>query len=259
VWSEDVGGQEILHLRAGSDGASKTMSGTIRTNRIGNFYDLAVVNGTGDDTATQTEYNEIEFSLTTTGGGEGVDVSYSGKWLFLDLYINGAYVPGKIFTGAAAKRTTGAPLGVRAGTEGILTLPLTLLDGATPYVKNGPSGYYLYRTENRRYHLRLTTPSEQDHVEYKGRIVTEEGFFKAVREYKGDPRDYVRIVDRKDLEFKFHTHGHEDGIDWVVGGGDKPDNMLFTFKMDGQMAAPNIALGASGLGTVKAYTFRLVE
>lgn len=259
VWSEDVGGQEILRVRTGSDGASKTFTGAILTNRAANFYDAALVNATGDDTLETPSYNAVRFSLTTTGGGEGVDIPWSGVWLTLDLKINGAYVPSKIFTGAAAKPTTGAPLGVRAGKEGLLTLPLTMLDGPTPFVLNAPSGYYLYRSEG-KYHMRLTTPSTNDIVDYRGNIFVEEGKFRVVKEFRGDPRDFVRVTDRgKVVEFKFVTKGHIDGLDWKVNGEAKPDNMTFRLKMDGNMAAPNIALGSNPFGTIKAFTFRLVE
>ncbi len=260
IWSEDVGGQEVLHIRSGSDGSSKTFTGVIETNRAANFYDAAVVNGTGDDTISTPAYNRLEFSLATTGGGEGVDVNWSGVWLFLDLKINGAYVPSKIMTGAAAKPTTGAPLGVRAGKEGLLTLPLTMLDGATPFVPNIGEGYYLYRDAEGRYHMRLTTTSEDVVADYRGKIFVEEGKFRVVKDYRGDPRDFIRITDHgKTVEFRFLTKGHVDGMDWVVNGADKPDNMVFRLKMDGEMAAPNIALGSNPFGTVKAFTFRLVE
>lgn len=260
VWSEDVNGQEVLRIRSGSDGAPKTFTGSIRTYRIGNFYDLAPVNGTGDDTATLTQYNELTFSLATTGGGEGLDVSWSGTWLVLDLKMDGAYVPSKILIGAAGKPTTGAPLGTRAGPEGLLALPLTMLDGPTSFALNAANGYYLYRDAQGRYHMRLTTTSTQDNVTYKGRVVSELARFRVVREFRGDPRDYVRLTDRGTaLEFKFHTRGHIDGLDWVLKGKDKPDNMILTLRLNDGMAAPNIALGSNGFGTVKAFTFRLVE
>lgn len=259
VWSEDVGGQETLHIRTGSDGSSKTFTGAILTNRAANFYDAALINATGDDTLATPDYNAVNFSLTTTGAGEGVDIPWSGLWLTLDLKINGAYVPGKIMTGAAAKPTTGAPLGVRAGKEGLLTLPLTVLDGPTPFVLNAPSGYYLYRADG-RYHMRLTTPSPADIVDYRGQIYVEEGVFRIVKEFRGDGRDFVRVTDGgKVVEFRFLTKGHLDGLDWKVNGDAKPDNMVFRLKMDGSMAAPNIALGSNPFGTVKAFTFRLVE
>lgn len=259
IWSEDVSGQEILHIRTGSDGPSKTFTGTIITNRAANFYDAALVNETGDDTISTPHYNRIDLTLATTGGGEGVDVSWSGVWLVLDLKLNGAYVPGSIFTGAAAKPTTGAPLGVRAGREGLLVLPLSMLDGPTPFVLNAPDGYYFYRADG-RYHLRLTTTSEADLVDYRGQIVVEEGKFRAVKEFRGDPRDFLRITGRgKVVDFRFLTKGYIDGMDWVVNGPDKPDNMVFRLKMNGEMAAPNIALGSNPFGTVKAFTFRLVE
>jgi hypothetical protein len=259
VWSEDVSGQEVLRIRTGSDGSSKTFTGVIITNRAANFYDAALVNETGDDSLSTPDYNRIEFSLATTGGGEGIDVNWSGMWLFLDLKINGAYVPGNVFTGAAAKPTTGAPLGVRAGRDGLLALPLSMLDGPTPFVLNAPNGYYLARSEG-RYHLRLTATSETDLVDYRGHILVERGRFRAVKEFLGDPRDFVRITGRgKVVDFRFLTMGHIDGMDWVVNGPDTPDNMVFRLKMNGSMAAPNIALGSEPFGTVKAFTFRLVE
>ncbi len=260
VWSEDVNGQEVLHLRSGSDGAARPFSGAIRTHRAGNFYDLAVVNGTGDDTAELTTYDEFTFSLVTTGGGEGVDVNWSGRWLYLDLFVNGAYVPGKIFVGASGAPTTGAPIGTRAGLEGLLTLPLTMLDGPTAFVKNIANGYYLYRDDKGRFHMRLTTTSENDLVTYRGHIVSEDSKFRVVQDFRGDARDFVRITERGTVvEFKFHTKGHLDGMDWLIKRKDRPDNMTFVLRMDGGMAAPNISLGSNPFGTIKAFTFRLVE
>lgn len=259
VWSDQTNGQQTLHIRSGSDGSSKTFTGTIKTNQAANFYDAALVNGTGDDSVTNTPYNQVDFTLVTTGGGEGVDVNWSGLWLYLDLKVDGAYVPGKIFTGAAAKQTTGAPLGTRAGKAGLLALPLTMLDGATSFVKNGPDGYYLYRTGN-TYKMRLTTTSTSDTVDYRGNIFVEQGKFRAAKEYRGDPRDFIAITDAgKTVEFRFVTKGFEDGLDWKVNGPGKPDDMTFRLKMNGSMAAPNIALGSNPFGTVKAFTFRLVE
>ncbi len=260
VWSEDTSGQEILHVRTGSDGTAKTFSGTLRTNRVGNFYDLALVNASGDDSAALVKFNELTFSIPTSGGGEGFDVSWSGTWLFLDLYVNGAYVPEKIFVGAAAKGTTGAPLGVRAGSEGLLTLPLTMLDGATTFSKNIADGYFLYRDAKGRYHLRVTTTSVNDFVVYRGRIVAAADRFRIVREFRGDPRDFTRLSKRgKVLEFKYHTKGYVDGLDWILGNKNKPDNLVITLRMNDGVAAPNVALGSAPFGTLQAFTFRLVE
>lgn len=259
VWSEDVGGQEILHVRSGSDGSAKTFTGTILAPKAGNFYDLSLVNGTGDDSATNPKYNEIDFTLATTGGGEGLDVSWSGRWLYLDLYVNGAYVPGKIFTGAAAKATTGAPIGTHAGLEGLLTLPITLLDGQTTFKKRIADGYYLYRDANGRYHMRLTTTSPQDVVTYRGHISVEEDTYRGAKEFRGDPRDFIRIVGDKEIDFRFVTKGYRDGMDWTLASKNKPDNMVFTLRMNGNVAAPNIALGSNTFGTIKALSFRLVD
>lgn len=260
IWSEDVSGQKVLHIRSGSDGTAKTFTGVLKTGNNANFYDAALVNGTGDDSVTTPAYNELAFTLATTGGGEGVDVNWSGTWLYLDLYLNGAYVPSKIFTGAAAKATTGAPLGTRPGKQGLLTLPLTMLDGATSFAINVANGYFLYRDAQGRFHMRLTTTAAGDKVQYRGRIISEEAKFRVVREYRGDPRDLVLLTDLgKVVEFKFHTNGYLDGVDWVIKGKNKPDNMTFTLRMNGDMAAPAIALGANPFGTIKAFTFRLVE
>ncbi len=258
VWSEDASGQEILHVRVGSDGSTKQFTGTIRTNRAANFYDLAVVNGTGDDSATQTRYNAFTFSLNTTGGGEGVDVKWSGVWLFLDLKIDGTYVPSKIFTGAAAKATTGAPLGVRAGRAGLLALPLTMLDGPTSFAKNVADVYYLYRDDKGHFHLRVTTTSEKDVVDYHGFILAEHAVFRAVHLFRLDPRDILRFNDSQ-LEFRFLTKGYIDGLDWILTVQNKAHDMTLTLRMNGKMAAPNISLGSNPFGTVKAFTFRLVQ
>ncbi|MBI4675828.1 MAG: hypothetical protein HY741_29665 [Chloroflexi bacterium] len=259
VWSEDVSGQQVLHVRVGSDGSAHTFTGIIRTGGVSNFYDAVVVNGTGDDTVTSPRYNRVDFTLATTGGGEGVDVNWSGAWLVLDLQVDGVSNPAQIFYGAAGTAATGNPLGVRAGREGWLALPITMLDGPTAFERNIANGYYLYRTPNGVYHMRLTTTSTDTLVLYRGSIITEEGFFRAKRRFLGDPRDYVFLVRPKEVLFQFFTLGHLDGFDWIVGGGAKPDNMTFTLKMNGKLAAPNISLGSNPFGTVKAYTFRLVE
>ncbi len=258
VWSEDTGGQETLHVRTGSDGTAKNFTGTIQTNKGGNFYDVALVNGTGDDSVSTPEYNKISFTLATTGAGEGFDANWSGRWLYLDLYVNGAYVPGKIFVGAAGKATTGAPIGTVAGLDGILTLPLTLLDGKTTFKKNIADGYYLSRDDQGRYHMRLTTTSVNDVVIYRGHITVEQDKYRAAKEFRGDPKDFIRIVDGKEIEFRFVTKGYKDGMDWTLGRPNKVDNMVFTLRMNGEIAAPNISLGSNPFGQIKALTFRLV-
>lgn len=258
VWVDNTGGQNTLHIRSGSDGSTKKFTGTIRTNDAANFYDLAVVNGTGDDSATQTRYNAFTFSITTTGAGEGVDVNWSGIWLYLDLKVDNSYIPSKIFTGAAAKVTTGAPLGTRAGRDGLLTLPLTELDGPTGFMLQVADGYYLYRDNGNRYHLRVTTTSKNDLVLYTGGILAEDKLFHVVHPFHDDPHDFVR-VDANKVHFHFTTKGGQDGLDWTLGGANKPDNMIFTLRMNGNVAAPNIALGSNPFGTVKALTFQLTR
>lgn len=259
VWNENVNGQNVLRLRAGSDGTNHTLTGTVRTGRVSNFYDVAVVNGTGDDTTTPLRYNAFSFSIASTGSGEGVDANWSGTWLYLDIYVDGVRNPAGVFYGAAGTASTGAPLGVRAGKDGLLSLPLTLLDGPTPFVKNIATGFYLYRTNGKVFHMRLTTPSINDATRYRGTIIPEDGQFSLVHIYKGDARDYVEILADQRIRFQFWTKGYEDGLDWGVSGGGGSDNMIFTLKIDRHMAAPAIALGDNPFGTVKAYTFRLTD
>jgi hypothetical protein len=259
VWSEEVDGQEILHVRAGSDGSAHTFSGTLRTNRVGNFYDAALVNETGDDAVTQTRFDTLTFSLLTTGNGEGLDVNWSGTQLHLDLQVDGAAQPAQIFYGAAGTAATGSPLHVLAGKEGLLVLPMTMLDGPTAFEKNVANGYFLYRTPNGRYHLRVTTTSTADLVLYRGNLRIEQGDFVAKRIILRDPGDFVRVVTPKRIEFRFLTKGYVDGMDWIVGGDGKPDDMVLTLKMGNGPAAPNVSLGSNPFGAVKAYTFRLVE
>lgn len=259
VWSEDVSGQETLHVRVGSDGSAHTFTGVLVTNGVGNFYDAALVNATGDDTLTTPKYKRVEFTLNTTGGGEGVDLNWSGNWLFLDLRVDGAENPAQIHYGASGAAATANPLGVIAGREGLLALPITMLDGPTSFERNVANGYYIYRTANGVYHMRVTTTSENDIELYRGNVRVEQATFRAKRIFLGDWGDYVRRVTPKRVEFRFLTRGHVDGFDWVLRGANKPDNMTITLKMTGGMAAPNISLGSNPFGVVKAYTFRLVE
>ena len=259
VWSEDVGGQEVLHLRAGSDGSAHTFTGTLRTNKTGNFYDVALVNATGDDAVAQTRYNTLTFTLATAGDGEGIDVNWSATQLMLDLQMDGAANPDVMFYGAAGTAATGNPLRVVAGKEGLLVLPLPLLDGPTAFEKNVANGYFFYRTPNGRYHLRVTTTSTDDLVLYRGNLQIEQGNFVAKRIILRDPGDFVRKVTPKRIAFRFLTKGFVDGMDWIVGGDGKPDDMVFTLKMGKGPAAPHVSLGSNPFGAVKAYTFRLVE
>ena len=259
IWSQEVDGQELLHLRVGSDGAAHTFTGTIKANRAGNFYDVALVNETGDDSVTQTKYNVLAFMLTTTGGGEGIDVNWSSTHLLLDLQVDGASVPAQIFYGAAGTAATGNPLSVGAGKDGLLTLPLTMLDGPTSFTKNIANGYFLYRDANGRFHLRVTTVSNDDVNLYRGTVRAEDGIVKTKHIFLGDPGDFVQRVTAKRLDFRFLTKGHVDGFDWIVGGAGKPKNMTFTLRMGDVPAAPSVSLGSNPFGTLKALTFRLTE
>jgi hypothetical protein len=253
VWNENVSGQNVLHIRTTTDDSSHTFTGTVTTGAEGNFYNLAVFNGDGDDSATMVGYDQFTFSIVTTAGGEGVDVDWSGRWLALDLFIDGLHRPAHVLYGASATAANRMPLVVLARNNGLLTLPLTMLDGTTGYQKNVADGYFLYRDAN-GYHLRLTTTKVGDIVDYKGAIVADNGRFGAIRVFRGDRRDYYRLIGDKLLDFRFITNGGQDGLDWrLIGGG----GLIFTLKMNGQVAAPDVSLGSNPFGTIQALTFRL--
>ncbi len=126
VWNEKVNGQNKLHIRTTTDGQSHRFTGTVTTSATGNFYNLALYNGTPNDTAALVGYNQFAFKLVTTSGGDGVDADWSGRWLSLNLYIDGLRRPMRIRYGAAGKTAFALPLNVNAGREGLLTPGRTL-------------------------------------------------------------------------------------------------------------------------------------
>lgn len=253
VWNENVSGQNRLHIRTTTDASAHTFAGTVTTGAEGNFYNLALFNGDGDDSATMVGYNQLTFSIVTTAGGEGADVDWSGRWLVLDLFIDGYHRPAHVLFGANAKAASQVPLIVLAGKNGLLTLPLTMLDGPTGFQKNVADGYFIYRDVN-GYHMRLTTTKVGDIVDYRGAIVADSSQFGAIRMFKGDSRDYYRLMADKILAFRFITDGGEDGLDWrLIGSG----GLTFTLRMNGRVASPNVSLGSNPFGTIQALTFRL--
>lgn len=256
VWNENSGGQNHLHIRTGNNGIAHNFTGTVTTGGASNFYNLAVFNGSGDDSVTTVAYNQFTFSIANTNGGEGVDVDWSGRWLSFDLFVDGSHAPAQVFYGSAGTATAGAPLIVVAGNRGLLTLSITLLDGPTSFHKNIADGYFLYRDAQGRFHMRMTTTAPSDHVIYRGGIIADKGQFGAIRFFHGDPRDSYRLIGDHRLEFKFFTAGYLDGLDWTL----PRDNtgVTFTLKMDRQPAAPSVSLGSNPFGTLKALTFRLV-
>lgn len=259
VWNENVGGQNILHLRTTTDGATHSFGGVINTSGRGNFYELALANATnGDDTTTNVSYNQFTFALVNNGSAqEGFDVKWSGRWLSLDLFIDGYARPKRVLYGANAKRSRKHPLIVNAGEQGFLTLPLTALDGTTQFQKNIADGYFLYRDTNGAYHLRLTTTSENDYKDYAGRLRVDQGAFTAIKIFRGDPRDYYTLTGGTDLQFRFHTKGYEDGLDWRLT---RNSGMTVTLRMNRALAAPNVWLGSMDPHQpgIPAYTIRLV-
>ncbi len=253
VWNENVSGQNKLHIRTTTNAGAHTFTGTVTTGAEGNLYNLAIFNGDGDDSATMVGYNQFTFSIVTTAGGEGADVDWSGRWLALDLFLDGYHRPAHVLFGTNAKAAYQMPLVVLAGKNGLLTLPLSMLDGPTGFQRNIADGYFIYRDAN-GYHMRLTTTKVGDIVDYRGAIVADNSRFGAVRIFKGDPRDSYWLMGDKTLNFRFITNGREDGLDWrLIGSG----GLTFTLKQSGQVAAPNISLGSNPFGTIQALTFRL--
>ncbi len=252
VWNENVSGQNILHIRTTTDGQSHQFTGTVSTGVLANFYKLALVNGDGDDSANLVSYNRLTFALTSSGDGEGVDVDWSGRWVSLDLYVDGAHQPLDVHYGAAATTATSLPLNVAAGRAGLLQLPLALLDGPTAFQKNIADGYFLYHNAT-GYHLRVTTTSVTDVVVYRGTINSTGGQIKYAALVRPEGDDYYRLVGGTALSFSLKTFGGEDGLNWTTTGG----GMIMALRMNGVMAAPNITLGSQPFGTVQAYTFYL--
>jgi hypothetical protein len=252
VWNENVNGQNVLHIRTTTDSNSHMFTGTVTTGSVDNFYNLAVVNGGGADSANLVGYNQLTFSISTSANGDGVDVDWSGRWLSLDLFVDGNHQPGRVLYGASALSAQRMPLIVLAGRDGLLALPLSTLDGPTSFQKNIADGYYIYR-DAKGYHLRLTTTKVGDVVNYKGTLFADGGQIGNVTIYKGERGDYYRLYAGQLLDLRFLTDGYVDGLDWSLNGG----GLIFTLKLNGRMAAPSIALGSNPFGTVQAFSFRL--
>ncbi len=92
-----------------------------------------------------------------------------------------------------------------------------------------------------------------DKVLYRGTMLSAGGLFKNVTLFRSDPSDYYKLIGGNILDFSFLTDGFEDGLNWKTTGG----GLVMTLKMNGKIAAPNIALGSQPFGTVQAFTFYL--
>jgi len=261
VWNDNIlngttlTGQNVLHIRTTTDGNAHKFTGAVTTGIADNFYNLAVVNAGGTDSAGLVGYDLFTFSLASSGNGDGVDVEWSGRWLSLNLFVDGNHRPAAVLYGSTATASKHAPLVVVAGPAGLLTLPLSTLDGATDFQKNIANGYFLYRDAN-GYHLRLTTTKTGDVVNYRGTLFANSSF-SAITMYKGDPGDYYRLSSGgKVLDFHFLTDGYIDGLDWSVASG----SLTVTLRQNGKVAAPNVWLGSMSPSSpgIPALTFRLV-
>jgi len=204
AWNENVSGQNVLHIRTTTDGSSHTFTGVVNTAGGGNFYNLALVNADGDDSATMVPYNQFTFSIVSSAGQTGVDVDWSGRWLSLDLNLDGYPRPAKVLYGPSATAATDLPLIVVTRDSGLLTLSLSTLDGASMFQKNIADGYFLYRTTDANgkhiYHMRLTTTKQGDIKDYKGNILADDGKYGGIHIYKGDQRDYGNGSPGEDAE-----------------------------------------------------------
>jgi hypothetical protein len=169
VWNEKVGGQNFLHIATTTEGHRHVFSGIVRTGPEGNFWDLDRSHFESDDHASQPAYNEIDFSFVTYGSVDALSVKWSGRGLALDLRNDGQFRPGHVYYGAAGTAAKGLPLVVDAGDEGLTTLPLSTLAGASGFHAGAGDGYWIY-SDGSGIHLRTTTKNASDHKYYTGQI-----------------------------------------------------------------------------------------
>jgi hypothetical protein len=248
VWNENTNGQNILRVAATTEGRRHVFTGTLRTGAEGNFWDLDRSHFESDDHASQPAYNEVHFDFTTYDGVDAFSVKWSGRDLALEFRNDGEERPYHVYYGASATPARGLPLLVGAGDEGLLTLPLSTISGATSFQKGAGDGYWIYSNAN-GIHIRTTTKSESDRKYYTGQIRGEMANVSLI----APDRDWIRWPNGDVADFGLRTAGGVDGIDLTLKGS----SIVFTLRTDDRIAAPNIALGSNGFGMVHALTFRL--
>jgi hypothetical protein len=87
-------------------------------------------------------------------------------------------------------------------------------DGEPEGFDPGDRGGYRVWHDGSGWHLRTTTPGDGSHL-FSGRIRSAADV-AIVAEYHDERGDYVR-AEGKTIEFRFDTHDHVDGLDFVAG------------------------------------------
>ncbi len=248
VWNENANGVNTLHVAATTEGLRHVFSGVLRTGPEGNFWDLDKSHFESDDHASQPAYNEVHFDFTTFKGVDAFSTKWSGRGLTLDFRNDGQVRPAHVYYGASATPAHGMPLMGDAGDEGLLTLPLSTMNGATSFHSGAGDGYWIYSDAN-GIHLRTTTKNTADHKYYTGQIF---GELANVSLFSPDD-DWLKWPNGDHADFGLRTNGGVDGVNLTLKGS----SIVFTLRTDDHLSAPNIALGSNGFGMVHALTFRL--
>ena len=248
VWNENANGVNTLHVAATTEGLRHVFTGVLRIGPEGNFWDVDRSRLESDDHVSQAAYNELHFDFTTYNGVDAFSTEWSGRELLLQFRNDGVIRPRHVYYGANATPANGMPLLVDAGDEGLLTLPLSTLNGTTGFHRGAGEGYWIY-SDASGIHLRTTTTGIADHKYYTGQIF---GELANVSLYLPDD-DWLKWPNGDHADFGLRANGGVDGIDLTLKGS----SIVFTLRTDGHLAAPNIALGSNGFGLVHALTFRL--
>ena len=114
--------------------------------------------------------------------------------------------------------------------------------------QGGPAGYYIWHAAD-GWHLRTTTPEPERHV-FTGTITSTDNI-KVVHEWHDEAGDYVTTKGNVIL-FRFDTHNHVDGVDFIVGC---TQSVTFDLRGEGQQwPADRIALGFTGRAASDPFT-----
>ena len=248
VWNENANGVNTLHVATTTEGLRHVFTGILRTGPEGNFWDIDRSRLESGDYVSQRAYNEIHFDFATYRGVDTFSAEWSGRELMLEFRNDGQVRPGHVYYGASATPARGMPLMVDAGDEGLLTLPLSTLAGATGFHAGADDGYWIY-SDASGIHLRVTTKSATDYKYYTGQIF---GEMSNVSLFSPDG-DWLKWPNGDHADFGLHANGGVDGIDLTLNG----TSIVFTLRTDDHLAAPNVALGSNGFGMIHALTFRL--
>jgi len=116
------------------------------------------------------------------------------------------------------------------------------------------AGYRVWH-DGSGWHLRTTTPSDGSHI-FTG-VIRSADDVRIVAEYRNEADDVVRVHGRT-IEFRFDTHDHVDGLDFVVGCTDHVSFALAARAHDGAgprpVPADRIWLGLHGRAPGNPFT-----